>query len=251
MDAATRRNLELDTSLAGRDEATLAGVIDRTATSMGARELRRWIHRPLRDRDALRARYGAISALIKSDRYDALHEILRGIGDVERVLARVALRSAKPRDLAALREGARAVAEARDGTRRARLPTPRIRRARSRAAPGAARPAPARDRCDAAAPPARGRCHRGRIRRRARRTALDRDRCRQSPARARGARAAPHRTHPAQGRVQPRPGLLHRIAAKPVGARAGGLRAAPDRQERGAIHHAGAQAIRGQGPWQP
>ena len=104
MDAATRRNLELDSSLAGREEATLAGVIDRTATSMGARELRRWIQRPLRDRDALRARYGAISTLIKSDRYDAVHEILRGIGDVERVLARVALRSAKPRDLAALRE---------------------------------------------------------------------------------------------------------------------------------------------------
>ena len=105
MDAATRRNLELDSSLAGREHATLAGVIDRTATSMGARELRRWIQRPLRDRVALRARYGAISALIKADRYDTLHEILRGIGDVERVLARVALRSAKPRDLAALREG--------------------------------------------------------------------------------------------------------------------------------------------------
>jgi len=104
LDAATRRNLELDTSLAGRDEATLAGIIDRTATSMGARELRRWIRRPLRDRDALRARYGAIRALIRADRYDGLHEALRGIGDVERVLARVALRTARPRDLAALRE---------------------------------------------------------------------------------------------------------------------------------------------------
>jgi DNA mismatch repair protein MutS len=105
MDAATRRNLELDTSLAGREDATLAGVIDRTATSMGARELRRWIRRPLRDRDALKRRYGAIAALIKADRYDGLRELLRGIGDVERVLARVALRSARPRDLAALREG--------------------------------------------------------------------------------------------------------------------------------------------------
>src|SRR5262245_56870183 len=104
MDAATRRNLELDTSLAGRDEATLAGIIDRTATSMGARELRRWIRRPLRDRDALRARYGAIGALIRADRYDGLREALRGIGDVERVLARVALRTARPRDLVALRE---------------------------------------------------------------------------------------------------------------------------------------------------
>jgi DNA mismatch repair protein MutS len=104
MDAATRRNLELDTSLAGREDATLVGVIDRTATAMGARELRRWVRRPLRDREILRARYGAIAALIQADRYDGLHEILRGIGDVERVLARVALRSARPRDLAALRE---------------------------------------------------------------------------------------------------------------------------------------------------
>jgi len=104
MDAATRRNLELDTSLAGREDATLVGVIDRTATAMGARELRRWIRRPLRDRATLTARYGAIANLIEADRYDGLHEILRGIGDVERVLARVALRSARPRDLAALRE---------------------------------------------------------------------------------------------------------------------------------------------------
>ena len=104
MDAATRRNLELDTSLAGREDATLVGVIDRTATAMGARELRRWVRRPLRERETLRARYGAIAALIQADRYDGLHEILRGIGDVERVLARVALRSARPRDLAALRE---------------------------------------------------------------------------------------------------------------------------------------------------
>jgi DNA mismatch repair protein MutS len=104
MDAATRRNLELDVSLAGREDATLVGVIDRTATAMGARELRRWVRRPLRDRATLEARYGAIANLIAADRYDGLHEVLRGIGDVERVLARVALRSARPRDLAALRE---------------------------------------------------------------------------------------------------------------------------------------------------
>ena len=104
MDAATRRNLELDVSLAGREDATLVGVIDRTATAMGARELRRWIRRPLRDRATLTARYAAIANLIGADRYGLLQEILRGIGDVERVLARVALRSARPRDLAALRE---------------------------------------------------------------------------------------------------------------------------------------------------
>ncbi len=105
MDAATRRNLELDSSLAGRDEATLAGVIDRTATAMGARELRRWIGRPLRDQAPLRMRYRAIADLIALNRYETLHEMLRGVSDVERMLARIALRSARPRDLAALREG--------------------------------------------------------------------------------------------------------------------------------------------------
>jgi len=103
MDAATRRNLELDTSLSGREDATLVGVIDRTTTTMGARELRRWVRRPLRDRATLAARYAAIADLIRSDGYDGLQEILHGIGDVERVLARVALRSARPRDLGALR----------------------------------------------------------------------------------------------------------------------------------------------------
>ena len=104
MDPATRRNLELDRSLAGHDEHTLAGVIDRTATAMGARQLRRWIQRPLCDQAELRTRYHAVSTLIEAGRASTLHELLRGIGDVERVLARVALRSARPRDLAMLRE---------------------------------------------------------------------------------------------------------------------------------------------------
>ena len=104
MDAATRRNLELDSSLSGRDEHTLAGVIDRTATAMGARELRRWIRRPLRDQANLRLRYQAVATLIDSGAFAPLHQDLRGVGDVERVLARVALRSARPRDLAMLRE---------------------------------------------------------------------------------------------------------------------------------------------------
>jgi DNA mismatch repair protein MutS len=103
MDPATRRNLELDRSLAGRDEHTLAGVIDQTATAMGARCLRRWIQRPLRDQTELRRRYQAISTLIETGCTSALHEALRGIGDVERVLSRIALRSARPRDLAMLR----------------------------------------------------------------------------------------------------------------------------------------------------
>ena len=65
MDPATRRNLELDESLAGNPELTLAGVFDRTATAMGGRMLRRWLHRPLRDRAVLRARYQAVASLME------------------------------------------------------------------------------------------------------------------------------------------------------------------------------------------
>ena len=105
LDAATRRHLELDTHPGGRTEHTMLGVLDRTVTPMGARLLRRWLNRPLRARDSLRRRHQAISALLETRRHEALRERLRGIGDLERILARVALRSARPRDLSTLRDG--------------------------------------------------------------------------------------------------------------------------------------------------
>ncbi len=104
LDAATRRNLEIETSLAGRPEHTLAGLLDRHATPMGSRLLRRWLQRPLRDRQVRELRLHAIAALIDGGLFEPLHEQLRGSGDVERILARVALRSARPRDLALLRD---------------------------------------------------------------------------------------------------------------------------------------------------
>jgi len=103
LDAATRRNLELDSSLSGNDEATLFSVIDSTLTAMGSRALRRALARPLRAHAALRERYHAVGALVESRRFEALREQLRAIGDLERILARVALRSARPRDLVQLR----------------------------------------------------------------------------------------------------------------------------------------------------
>jgi DNA mismatch repair protein MutS len=103
MDPATRRNLELDASIAGAPELTLAGVFDRTATAMGGRLLRRWLHRPLRDRDALRARYHAVATLIHLAQEAKATASLRAVGDLERILARIALRSARPRDLTQLR----------------------------------------------------------------------------------------------------------------------------------------------------
>jgi DNA mismatch repair protein MutS len=103
MDPATRRNLELDESLAGRPDLTLAGVFDRTCTAMGGRQLRRWLHRPLRDHMALGLRFDAVADMIGANRPAALAPALRSIGDLERILARIALRSARPRDLAQLR----------------------------------------------------------------------------------------------------------------------------------------------------
>ena len=102
MDGPTRRNLELEESLSGHHQHTLAGVMDHCGTAMGSRLLRRWIQRPLRDTSILMARYQAVDAMLSTG--DGLRDELRGIGDVERILARVALRSARPRDLRGLCE---------------------------------------------------------------------------------------------------------------------------------------------------
>ncbi|QRN35198.1 DNA mismatch repair protein MutS [Pectobacterium brasiliense] len=101
MDAATRRNLELTQNLSGGVENTLAAVLDCTVTAMGSRMLKRWIHMPSRDIDALKQRQQAISAL--QDITPDLQPYLRQIGDLERILARLALRTARPRDLARMR----------------------------------------------------------------------------------------------------------------------------------------------------
>ncbi len=104
IDAATRRNLELDVSLSGRPDATLLAQVDSAVTAMGSRLLRRWLNRPLRDHVTLRERHHAIGTLLHSRRYLEVREPLATIGDIERILARVALRSARPRDLTRLRE---------------------------------------------------------------------------------------------------------------------------------------------------
>jgi len=105
LDAATRRNLELDSHASGSREFTLLGVLDATVTPMGARSLHRWVNRPLRDHDILNRRLQAIESLIESGCNEGLRDELHGIGDLERILARVALRSARPRDLSTLRDG--------------------------------------------------------------------------------------------------------------------------------------------------
>jgi DNA mismatch repair protein MutS len=103
MDAATRRNLELTQNLAGGSENTLASVLDKTSTPMGSRLLQRWIHRPLTHVPTLSIRQQNIATLLDSD-YAELQVSLKNIGDMQRVLARLALRSARPRDFARLRQ---------------------------------------------------------------------------------------------------------------------------------------------------
>ncbi|HEY5803908.1 MAG TPA: DNA mismatch repair protein MutS [Lysobacter sp.] len=105
MNAATRRHLEIDSRLDGDHRHTLLGVIDSTITPMGGRLLRRWLHRPLRERTPLRLRQQAVSTLVDSRAGDALRERFRALGDLERILSRIALRSARPRDLSTLRDG--------------------------------------------------------------------------------------------------------------------------------------------------
>lgn len=101
LDPATRRNLEIEHSLSDAHEITLAGVLDRCVSAMGSRQLRRWLLRPLRDRGRVGARHDAVAALFGGTSRE-LREALRSVADMERILARVALRSARPRDLTGL-----------------------------------------------------------------------------------------------------------------------------------------------------
>jgi DNA mismatch repair protein MutS len=101
MDAATRRNLEITHNLAGGTENTLASVLDCTVTPMGSRMLKRWLHMPVRDVRTLTRRQQTIAAL--QDCVADIQPVLRQVGDLERILARLALRTARPRDLARMR----------------------------------------------------------------------------------------------------------------------------------------------------
>ena len=105
LDAPSRRNLELEFSPSGHNELTLAGIMDRCMTPMGSRLLRGWLNRPIRDRAILTARQNAIEALIFGASEVPVARSLEDFGDLERILSRVALKSARPRDLVQLREG--------------------------------------------------------------------------------------------------------------------------------------------------
>ena len=115
LDAASRRNLELDTNLAGGRDNTLQSVVDRCQTAMGSRLLTRWLNRPLRDRSILEGRQDSIACLLDRYRFELIQPQLKEIGDLERILARIGLRNARPRDLARLRDALAALPELQTG----------------------------------------------------------------------------------------------------------------------------------------
>jgi DNA mismatch repair protein MutS len=106
LDLATRRNLELTETLRGQPAPTLFSLLDHCVTSMGARLLRHSLHHPLRQRDIPAARHGAVEALLEEygGMAGEVRRELKGIADIERIAGRIALRNARPRDLASLRE---------------------------------------------------------------------------------------------------------------------------------------------------
>ncbi|HVJ60468.1 MAG TPA: DNA mismatch repair protein MutS, partial [Burkholderiaceae bacterium] len=132
LDAATRRNLEISETLRGDDGPTLFSQLDRCATGMGSRRLRHWLHHPLRDAGAARARHALIGELIDAMRdasrtgADALAAHLRGLPDLDRIAGRIALRSARPRELAALRDALPALAALRTALGRFETPLAHI-----------------------------------------------------------------------------------------------------------------------------
>ena len=104
LDAASRRNLELDYHPSGQSQFTVLGVLDKTITAMGSRCLRRWLHRPLRDQIQIQRRYACIDSLLSNGLYSSIQSGLRQVGDIERISSRIALKTARPRDLLVLRQ---------------------------------------------------------------------------------------------------------------------------------------------------
>ena len=104
IDAITRKNLEIEQSTLGETRHCLFGVLDKTACAMGARHLRKWLNQPIRTQSILQLRHVAISELIELGGFTDLHSVLKNAKDIERIRSRIALQTAQPRDLDALRQ---------------------------------------------------------------------------------------------------------------------------------------------------
>ena len=104
LDAISRRNLEISESLRGEPAPTLLSMLDTCVTRMGSRLLRQVLHHPLRDRNVAAARHEAIEEMLAHESLGQQVSVeLKEVPDVERIASRIALRSVRPRELAALR----------------------------------------------------------------------------------------------------------------------------------------------------
>ena len=104
MDGHSRRNCEISQNLKGGESHTLLSTLDHTQTPMGSRLLNRWLNQPIRCRKTLNNRLDIVEALSDSGDYEVLNPLLKQIGDIERVISRIAMQSARPRDLIKLRQ---------------------------------------------------------------------------------------------------------------------------------------------------
>jgi DNA mismatch repair protein MutS len=221
LDAVSRRNLEITETLRGEAAPTLFALLDTCATTMGSRLLRHTLHNPLRDRAPLSARLDAVATLAGvsgAGPYAQLRKLLDDVADVERITARISLRSARPRDLTGLRATLSLLPEVQEVL--ASAASPRL----AELAIGAARRLELVDLLTRAikADPS-------------------------SLVREGGVIAAcAHRHSELESRVQPRARLLHRGHAGAGGQGAARLSPSPDAQERRALYHAGAKEFRGQ-----
>lgn len=111
LDPNSRRNLEINQSLAGNPKHALLAIVDNTCTSMGKRRLRQWLNQPLQRGDALSKRHSSVAALRRAENYNELRQLLEMVGDVERILTRVTLKSAHPPELSTLRRSVGIVPE--------------------------------------------------------------------------------------------------------------------------------------------
>ena len=122
LDAATRRNLELTETIRGQESPTLFSLLDGCRTAMGSRLLRHWLHHARRDQAVARSRHQSITALLQADVNDLLSPTLAQVPDIERITTRIALLTARPRDLASLRDGLKALPVVREQVARCFIP---------------------------------------------------------------------------------------------------------------------------------
>jgi DNA mismatch repair protein MutS len=252
LDAATRRNLEISETLRGEPAPTLLSLLDTCATSMGSRWLRHCLHHPLTERDIPSARHEAVAALIGdagNGPFAALAEALSGFADIDRITARIALKSARPRDLSSLRDSLARLDDIR-GKVGAGDTAPRLADCSS---PRWTTPQACvglltgRRRARAGRADTRRRRHRPGLQRRPRRTARDPAQLRRLPRRARSARTRPAAASPTSRSSSTRCMASTSRSPTPTSKDPRRLPPPADPEERRALHHAGTENLRRQG----